>query len=226
MYKIKYIIILLQIANSHFFVFGQYSGGIGDGHASITTINYLPLPVELYYFTSACSEEKTEIEWITTSETNNDYFTVEKSPDALIWIYLTSVDGAGNSNSIRYYSVYDNEPYGQITYYRMKQTDYDGTYTYSEIIAADCEIEITGLSNIYPDPANGYIEYVYNSSSENSIVVSVSDMTGQILYTQLLSVNTGGNKSIINLMEFKSGCYYLTIETLSGKLYKNKFIKI
>ncbi len=99
--------------------------------SSSTTEN--PLPVNLVHFAAVPKDEKVQLEWTTASETNNDFFIVEVSEDAVEFEEVTKVSGAGNSNAILNYVVYDNTPHAGVSYYRLKQVDFDGKVMYSGI---------------------------------------------------------------------------------------------
>ena len=107
--------------------------------SSSTTEN--PLPVNLVHFAANPKDDRVEIEWTTVSETNNDYFTVEVSEDAVEFEEVTKVSGAGNSNVTLNYVSYDNRPHSGVSYYRLKQTDFDGKVMYSGIRV----VEMTNL---------------------------------------------------------------------------------
>ena len=96
-----------------------------------------PLPIQLLSFTAEKNKSTVDIKWNTASEINNDYFTVEKSKDAIHFSKLVIVPGSGNSNSEKNYAAKDNSPYNGISYYRLKQTDFDGKFEYSNIVAVD-----------------------------------------------------------------------------------------
>jgi hypothetical protein len=93
------------------------------------------LPITLLSFTArATGKNLVETEWSTASETNNDYFTVERSRDAAYWEPVGIVMGAGNSNAVRNYAFPDDAPYPGLSYYRLKQTDFDGSFAYSHTV--------------------------------------------------------------------------------------------
>ena len=73
--------------------------------------------------------------WSTASEINNDFFTVEKSIDGHIFESIRQVAGAGFSTTVKNYSIYDRNPVSGISYYRLKQTDYDCNFEYSKVVA-------------------------------------------------------------------------------------------
>lgn len=97
-----------------------------------------PLPIELVRFAGQCADGKTEIRWSTYTETNNDFFTVERSNNGTDFEIVDVIQGAGNSNQPLTYNVTDNLPYGGTSYYRLKNTDLNGKSEYSEIIAVTC----------------------------------------------------------------------------------------
>ena len=92
--------------------------------------NGTPLPISLLDFNVRPVLNQVEITWTTASETNNDFFTVERSQDGREFIPIGVVDGAGNSNTILNYKLMDADPYVGISYYRLKQTDFDGKFEY------------------------------------------------------------------------------------------------
>lgn len=97
------------------------------------------LPVELVNFEAACSNHTTELSWVTVSETNNDYFTIEAANAANADFFpIAVIDGAGNSNQTIQYQYSDINNYA---YYRLKQTDFDGRFTYASVCAAHCGVE-------------------------------------------------------------------------------------
>ena len=91
------------------------------------------LPIELSFFNAIALEDKVELNWVTSSEKNNDFFTIEKSMNGSVWEVVSTLKGSGNSNQELSYSLYDYLPYQGDSYYRLKQTDFDGNFTYSSI---------------------------------------------------------------------------------------------
>jgi hypothetical protein len=96
-----------------------------------------PLPIELLYFNAEKENKLVTCRWVTQSETNNDYFTVERSKDAVNFETIGQITGAGTSTLQHSYSYTDAFPIEGISYYRLRQTDFDGTSTTSEIDAVE-----------------------------------------------------------------------------------------
>lgn len=185
-----------------------------------------PLPIELLNFSASCNNNIVQLNWSTSSETNNDYFTIEKcKDDACIvsnnWEELTTVNGAGFSNEILSYSCTDNAPYSCINYYRLIQTDYDGNYEYLEITVTNCGSNFIDLINIFPNPAKNSFEFEVFSTLDTDVYTYVIDALGKIVISKQFSIQTGINKLSLNVPDLSSACYVLKVETVSG-LYKDE----
>jgi hypothetical protein len=114
-----------------------------------TTISGEPMPVELISFTYEITNNEVTLFWVTASETNNDYFTIERSEENINFIEIGTILGAGNSNNVLNYKFTDTEPIKDISYYRLKQTDYNGAFEYSDILACDFDYNETTYIEIY-----------------------------------------------------------------------------
>lgn len=170
-----------------------------------------PLPIELLGFNAALHNDSVLIDWTTASEKNNDYFVVERTLNGSSFTEIATVKGAGNSDGLLSYSTVDNEPLSGISYYRLKQVDYDGRFSYSGLVQIRYEKNSDGLSFIlYPNPASdkAYLSF-YNVSKGEDIIVSVYDMAGKIIYSKTVLIeNKDGNFLSIDLSEnFPPGIY-------------------
>lgn len=141
------------------------------------------LPIELHHFSAKAVEGRVDIEWVTASEWNNDFFTIERSKDGIDFEEVARVDGAGNSTSTLYYQSVDFNPYQGTSYYRLKQTDFDGQTKTFEAVSVNIQ-DLDML--VWPNPASsndrincsGNFEVFDMSGREmakatNSIVLSV-----------------------------------------------------
>ena len=111
------------------------------------------MPIELISFEASVNGQAVDIYWTTATEINNDFFTIERSTNGKQFEELIFADGAGNSTSELDYMEKDYDPHGGISYYRLKQTDFDGTYSYSQIVAVKRMENNTKQMLIYPNPA-------------------------------------------------------------------------
>ncbi len=140
-----------------------------------------PLPIQLLSFTGRAISKGNLLEWTTATELNNDYFTLMRSRDGYNFEELTRVNGAGTSLSTTNYKWLDkNAPTG-INYYLLKQTDYDGHFTYSNVISLRTEIKSSPFS-IYPNPNNGLFTITTGGGKEDQFSVNVYDNVGRLVY--------------------------------------------
>ena len=141
-----------------------------------------PLPIELTQFNGECQGTQVVITWTTATEQDNDYFTIEKSFDGLDWFALGTVDGAGNSIEDRTYSFVDLDP-TRLSYYRLVQTDFDGSSSISASVAAGCEAD-GGIQivNVYDDGSD--VNILVSSSFDAIHDVTLIDGQGKILGVQ------------------------------------------
>jgi len=118
-------------------------------------------------------------EWSTASEINNDYFTIERSTEGIHFDSLLSVKGAGNSTTRLFYSADDDHPLNGNSYYRLKQTNYDGSFSYSDAVFV-YRNSTHDAYTIFPNPSDGEnIFIVRNGSALSGSKVVVRDMLGK-----------------------------------------------
>ena len=167
-------------------------------------LNTNPLPIELISFTATKNENVVDLKWVTASEINNDYFTVERSSDGINFEPILTQNGAGNSSSILNYSDVDRNPINGVSYYRLKQTDYDGKYEYSDVISISFSNENEFL--IYPNPSNGNF-YISNNDSNGQL--TVYDASGKIVYSKNITNTT----EAIELQNVSPGLYVVEFKS-------------
>jgi hypothetical protein len=141
-------------ANSATFTASGTGNWVSQMATFISTIS--TLPVSFSSFTGQCgSDGNTRLDWTTAQEINNDYFTVQESIDGSSWMNIGTIKAAGNSAAPETYAYTNNATTGPVTYYRIRQTDLDGQFTYSKVVTVNsCTLAVSGLS-IYPNPVNG-----------------------------------------------------------------------
>ncbi len=120
------------------------------------------LPMELIGFEAIPNDEQHNVtlNWSTASEKNNDFFTVEKSANVDDWEAVSQISGAGNSEERLDYEVIDSRPYPGLSYYRLKQTDFDGQFSYSPIKPVTLGNGPSKKLSLYPNPAQDQIVIV------------------------------------------------------------------
>ncbi len=185
--------------------------------ASRTAAN--PLPIELVSFSCNIINRNTNgLSWITASESNNDYFAIERSSDGLNFEVIGKQTGAGNSVTRLEYAFNDQNPYKGISYYRLKQVDFSGKFSYSEI----CSVTNNGDGGVsfYPNPVknNLTIDYMF-SEKPKSNTISVSDVTGKLVHVNSTFTDSKVSLDCSNLAE---GIYFLKV-IIGDKEVVNKF---
>ena len=170
------------------------------------------LPIELLSFSGKKVGFKNLLEWSTASERDNDYFTLERSQSGTNFVYLAEVDGAGNSTSILNYSSIDEKPYKGITYYRLKQTDFNGAFTYSNIVALTNDLDNISMSDVYPNPTLGNVFFDFYSPIKGTLNMKIYDNAGRLVSNRVKSINYGNTKIEIELDELAKGVYSLEVD--------------
>ncbi|HXP52905.1 MAG TPA: T9SS type A sorting domain-containing protein, partial [Bacteroidia bacterium] len=189
---------------------GQYAG-ISAGPVSV-------LPIKLLSFDAIYNQSNgvVDLTWETATEVNNKEFTIEKSKDGIDWVYVTSQPGAGNSTTNRYYSAVDEQPYLGVSYYRLKQTDFDGHYTYSNIAPVSID-EILTRMLVIPNPANNSVAVSFNCNTPGTGEMNVYDCTGRMVYSKELTTLKGINSILFNVSEYSNGVYFITVNTAQNQ---------
>jgi hypothetical protein len=190
---------------------------------SYRTVSFSPataLSVKLVSFEAAVENNKVKINWTTATETDNNYFTIERSVDGANWKEIKKINGAGNSSTALSYQAYDEAPVTGTSYYRLKQTDFDGKTSYS----ATEIVKFASLSNgisIFPVPNTGNNININGISDYKKHDLSVLNASGKILFTTTL------NKSSVDLPSLQPGVYVIRItDKVSGEAKSMRYIKM
>lgn len=185
-----------------------------------------PLPIELISFNAKPNVSMVDLTWSTASEKNNDFFTIEKTKDGVNFEVVGVVKGAGNSTSVLNYTSVDNRPYSRISYYRLKQTDYDGNFSYSELIMVSFEKASDFMMNVYPNPnTGGAINLQINGISSEEVLVVVYDMFGKEMFSKVIITNENDNDvhAIDPSQKLPAGIYIISA-TSDQKIYNKRLI--
>ncbi|MFZ5553080.1 MAG: hypothetical protein ACOZCO_08190 [Bacteroidota bacterium] len=179
------------------------------------------LPIELLKFDARYNGHDVDLTWETATEINNDYFTVERSVNGIEFEPLLTVKGAGNSNINISYAAVDKEPVLGIGYYRLKQTDYDGQYSYSDIKSVN--IMDGGFIHIDYTAINSDVINVYcSSSSSKPLMLSFYDMTGKKVYS---TSTVCGTPAVVSKSLFSSGIYSVVLTDGERRDVKKLFVE-
>jgi hypothetical protein len=178
----------------------------------------IALPIELLSFNVSLENNIVKTFWTTVSEINSDYYTLEKSRDAINWVKFSEQTGAGNSNSILNYSDIDNNPFQGISYYRLKQTDFDGQFEYSKVRSVNIKSKGDSRIKIFPNPTESQITIAGNKYELD--YVKIYNTLGQDVTRFTYQINSDKSKLTIDLSELSEGMYYVKTKTTTNKVYK------
>ncbi|MBR3799412.1 MAG: choice-of-anchor J domain-containing protein [Bacteroidales bacterium] len=182
------------------------------------------LPIELTSFTATCDGRSALVEWTTATEKNNDYFSLERSDDAINFVEVARVAGAGNSIEPIDYAYNDYGIHGGDNYYRLVQVDYDGTRTVSEVIVANCiEPESDGEPEVlaYPNPFNDELTLVLDNFGNRAATIEVYDMLGKLIYTNKVAAPQNSYETILNLSNLPPAAYTVRVSTMDFVINRN-----
>jgi hypothetical protein len=185
----------------------------------LTVIWELPLPIELLGFDLEVFDNKVQLKWQTTSEINNDFFTIERSIGGINWEAVNKVDGSGNSSSLLGYVSLDEKPSFGISYYRLKQTDFYGNFSFSEIKSANIyKLENQNSLKIYPNTAENKITLTGSETELHQL--KICDILGENITALTKFIINNDSKLIIDLSNLNTGMYYIKTKTTTNKVYK------
>lgn len=216
------IICMLLISKTN----AQNNAIFGGGNSGGNTFNCVgsngnisPLPIELLSFSGSCTDKTIVLNWSTASEINNDYFTLERSDDAETWVIAGILKGAGNSTNKIDYRFTDPTAYATNTYYRLKQTDYNGDQVDSKVIFInDCMGDYSKKWTLYPNPTTGIVQLTLdNVEQETLFSITIYNDLGQRVYYSIAFEAT------INLSELPNGIYSVLI-AMGGNSYAEKVV--
>ena len=177
------------------------------------------LPIELISFSAKAKANSIDLFWKTASEKNNDYFLLERMIADYSFKTIAQIKGAGSTLLESSYSATDENPYRGANYYRLKQVDFDGQFSYSNVVRED----FYGKSNteiiIYPNPSEGILNF---DNLEEDTFVSLSDSRGKIIITAI--VKAASPSLEINEQHLPSGLYIVRIQSSKGSQAKKLII--
>ncbi len=196
-------------------VSGVNATTLGNLYTWVLVDNSNPLPIELLYFAVSCTEEGTNVEWASASETNNDFYTVQRSEEGDNWQTIAQISGAGNSNQSLYYSYLDYSGKGKNYIYRLLQTDYNGSMSLLGVKDANCDPygsgNISSLDmNLYADFENT-IYVTYFSASDQTDVITLFDMNGKLIGSWEFEATQGVNHFQIPVQPVSHAIYLVTL---------------
>ncbi len=200
------------------------------GRTPVTAHAVIPAPITLIDFTAKYTGPRTvSLQWSTAAEINNNYFTIQRSTDGVHFTDVKYFPGAGNSTTINMYDAQDNDALDGISYYRIKQPDFDGRYTYSSIGKASSPGAEFSF-HLSPNLCNADTEIkitITGAVANQKIPVEILDVLGRKVYSKLLNSDGAGNvfdEISLSGVSLLSGTYVVIVSQDSNKQFRQKLV--
>ena len=207
--QIQLFAFMRTLAGSNVYTDSKWSDPF-DANGNITVIPLTPLPIELLSFNAKLVEEKIVLNWVTATEINNDYFSIEKLSDGNNWKEIGQINGSGDSNVENSYQYIDSSPHNGLNYYRLKQVDFDGRFTFSDIEAVSFETALVPSVQVYPNPV---LDKLIVKGNIEISMLQVFDLSGMLLTT----LNPTSNDFEVEFAKFPKGVYLVKGVSFLGK---------
>jgi hypothetical protein len=217
--------------NGHNYLGASYntiSVAFPDPVFTLSTINEVanPLPVTWLSFTGRYVNGSVDLNWSTSLEVNNEEYTIERSADGHNFSTIGAVDGVGNTTNISRYNFKDTNPLAGSAYYRIKQTDRDGKFSYSEIIRiSNSEVALKGL-RIFPNPISGNVPVTIENGNwtNKKVTVTIYNAIGGIVRQEQITFGSD-SRAKINVEALQKGSYFITTSINSERQTIQFFIQ-
>ncbi len=180
-----------------------YSLGQGSG-----------LPIELVAFRADLDNGEVLLSWDVASQRDNDYFTIERSTDGKNFEIVGKVNGDGTTEDFLTYHLTDSHPLTGLSYYRLKQTDYNGKYEAFLPVAVNniSATDVLKIESVYPNPFSTEFTLKYTSESDNFVTIQLSNSEGQTIFRDEAASSKGNNSyTYFDSESLPQGVYFLTV---------------
>ncbi len=192
--------------------------------AVVATVDNNPacgtLPVTLTNFKGEKASSINKLSWTTLTEVNNAGFELERSTDGINFSsigFVASASLTGNSSSALNYNFNDAKGFAINSYYRLKQVDKDGKFTYSTIVLLKVnKVKELTVTSVYPNPANATVNIAIESPINDKVTLVVTDLTGKVVLQKIKAIATGNNIAELSINTLASGSYFVKLICENG----------
>ncbi|TXF82574.1 T9SS type A sorting domain-containing protein [Neolewinella aurantiaca] len=183
------------------------------------------LPIELVSFEAKQRGKEIILNWTTESEISNEKFEIELSYAGRGFQKIGEVTGAGTTTVSQNYSFLPDNPQNGTSYFRLKQVDFDGQFSYSEVVSLDFNGESGRVGAFYPNPSrSGFVNLKYFTPDEDRITVSVFNVAGRLVANYTLSVSGGSNNLSFDFSELSAGLHTVWITDKRNQTHRSLII--
>ncbi len=218
-------------------IFTYYTYDVYEYNGKYMYIKFTPgasangstLPLTLTSFAANVKGADAILTWATASEVNNSGFEVQRSIDGRNFVKAGFVKGAGNSNKTLNYSLTDAKAFAvansNVVYYRLKQIDFDGKFTYSQIVRVAKNAEAVNALSVYPNPYATSYSVSLTATKEGVATTEMVDLQGKVVATKSASI-IGGNNMVpmTEVTNLEAGVYFVRL-TVNGETQMTKLVK-
>lgn len=176
---------------------------------------FVALPVSLLWLRAQPGAGGVNLDWATATETENDYFLIQRGPDGQAFSDIGRVAGAGNSSAVRTYRFTDPQPLSGHAYYRLKQVDLDEKFSYSQVVS----VRQPGISlfGAEPNPFDRQLNVKVDAPNAGMAGFRICNAQGQVLLNEKRAVQKGINMVAFELPSLPAGLYLVTMSSASGQ---------
>jgi hypothetical protein len=187
------------------------------------------LPITLVSFTGAyhSSSGAAKLTWQVTKETDFSHFEIQKSFDGINFIFLGKIIGNNNSSLLSTYTYSDTTiQISKQTYYRLKEVDINGSYTYSGVIVVVYENNLETTMTISPNPSSQGDDFeIQISNATTSSVLKIFDLNGRLFFSKTFNLNETTTLSSTELgSQLSPGCYIVSITSEESGIVNKRLI--
>ncbi len=188
-----------------------------------------PLPIQLVSFGAKPMGELIQINWVTASELNNDFFTVQRSTSGLEFSDVATLKGAGTKPSRSEYEMIDAHPLRGHSYYRLKQTDFNGHSSFSKVISVDANPLTSAEIIAFPNPANGY-DFTLRFrgfESDEELRVAIVDTFGKQHWSSIQKTDDRGETllAVKSTQPLAGGIYIVLVNSRKGMIHTKVVVR-
>lgn len=177
-----------------------------------------PFSINLVSFEGLCEKQKIVLKWSTLTESDNDFFTIEKSTEGVHWYPVGNVDGNGSSTSLHNYTFTDKLPSQHFSFYRLGQTDFEGIFKYGNPITIEnCGADQKGAFTIYPNPSSGKFKLDFLARPIQDYTVEIINLQGIKMEVQK------GSSNLFDLTNKPPGIYFIVVKQ-QGMVWNGRLI--
>ena len=204
--------------------FGPYTAGTGYSYTvsvannpdctettAVSVVSCTVTAIELLRFDGQIQGENNLLSWTTASEIDADYFTLEKSLDGVNFAEVTKVAATGNSNVNQDYNYLDTEATTGVTYYRLLETNREGTTMIASDVITLSRNANFEIVNVIPVPTTDFVNLSFQTATDKGIIITIYDITGRTLETQTTDATIGLNTITLNVSNYATGAYFVQI---------------